>query len=92
MGSVVLISVVVVDLNSILASHRSDALHGGLRQNLSGSDLRPVEQPAAFGSRGSAQPPLGAGLWPLIEAIPQSPDLWAGILSSCDSSMNMNGR
>ena len=26
---------------------------GGLRQNLSGSDLRPFEQPAAFGSRGS---------------------------------------
>jgi len=31
--------------------------------------------------RGTAQPPLGAGLWPLSEALPKGPALWAGIFT-----------
>jgi hypothetical protein len=31
--------------------------------------------------RGTAQPPLGAGLWPLSAALPKGPTLWAGIFT-----------
>jgi hypothetical protein len=31
--------------------------------------------------RGTAQPPLGAGLWPLSAALPKGPALWAGIFT-----------
>jgi len=38
--------------------------------------------------RGTAQPPLGAGLWPLSEALPQCPAVWAGIFTKMGSKEN----